>query len=231
MNAHYILAINPGSTSTKIAVYRNEELLFEKSMAHESSVVALYPTNISQFPMRKEAILKALAEENFPVEKLSAVAGRGGKMPPLRCGAYLITSDMLDFLVNTPIDDHASNLGAPLAFEIAGPLGIPSYIYDAVVVDELAEIARFTGVPQMTRRASCHVLNMRAVALKTAHKHGRPFEEMNFVVCHMGGGITATVISQGRMIDTLTDAEGAFPPDRGGGCPFYTPDAPAGTDS
>ena len=131
----------------------------------------------------------------------------------------MITSDMLDFLVNTPIDDHASNLGAPLAFEIAGPLGIPPYIYDAVVGDELAEVARFTGVPQMTRRASCHVLNMRAVALKTAHKHGRPFEEMNFVVCHMGGGITATVISQGRMIDTLTDEEGAFSPERAGGVP------------
>ena len=219
MSDHYVLAINPGSTSTKIAVYQGETLLFEKGMSHDSSVVAQYSTNIAQFPMRKEAILKALAEENFPLEKLGAVAGRGGKTPPLKCGAYLVTKGMIDFLVNTPIDDHASNLGAPLAFEIAAPLGIPAYIYDAVVVDELEDIARYTGVPQMTRRASCHVLNMRAVALKTAQKYGRSFQDLNFVVCHMGGGITATVISRGRMIDTLTDEEGAFSPERAGGVP------------
>lgn len=219
MTEYHILAINPGSTSTKIAVYRDEDQLFEKSMAHESDVVAQYPTNIAQFAMRREAILAALNEEGFPLEKLSAVAGRGGKTPPLKCGAYLVNRDMLDFLTHTPVDDHASNLGAPLAQAIAEPLGRPAYIYDAVVVDELEDIARFAGAPQMARRASCHVLNMRAVALKTARKYGRPFDELNFVVCHMGGGITATVISRGRMIDTLTDEEGAFSPERAGGVP------------
>ncbi|MBP2626694.1 MAG: buk2 2 [Firmicutes bacterium] len=214
-----ILSINPGSTSTKIAVYENKKEIFRKTMEHSAEEIAQYKSMVDQFPMRKKAIMACLQEANFPVAKLSAVAGRGGKLPPLKQGAYLVNKDMIDFLTYRPIDDHASNLGAIIAYDIAAPLNIPAYIYDAVVVDELEEIARLTGVPEMTRRASCHVLNMRAVALKTAQKMNRNFQDMNFVVTHMGGGITATVISGGKMIDVLTDEEGAFSPERAGRVP------------
>ena len=216
---YYILSINPGSTSTRIGVYRNNEELFQSKVNHDAAEIKQFKTMADQFSMRKSALLAALKEADFPVEKLSAVAGRGGKLPPLKQGAYTINQEMLNFLRYTPIDDHASNLGGMLAYEIAAPLNIPAYIYDAVVVDELEDIARLTGVPELTRRASCHVLNMRAVALKTAQLMGKDFRKLNFVTCHMGGGITAAVISQGRMIDVLTDEEGAFSPERAGGVP------------
>jgi butyrate kinase len=214
-----ILSINPGSTSTKIAVYDNEQEIFRKTVEHSAAEIAAFRTMADQFPMRKTAILACLQEAGIRVNEFAAVAGRGGKLPPLKRGAYLVNKEMTDFLRYRPIDDHASNLGAMIAYDIAAPLGIPAYIYDAVVVDELEEIARFAGVPEMTRKASCHVLNMRAVALKTAQKLGRSIEDMNIVVTHMGGGITATVISGGRMIDVLTDEEGPFSPERAGRVP------------
>ncbi|WP_211289552.1 Butyrate kinase 2 [Sporomusa silvacetica DSM 10669] len=214
-----ILSINPGSTSTKIAVYENEKELFRKTVLHNVAQLSSYESMVDQLQMRKEAIMNCLKEEGFLVEELSAVAGRGGKLPPLKQGAYKVDNEMVDFLTYRPIDDHASNLGAILAYEIANATNIPSYIYDAVVVDELEDIARLSGVPELTRRASCHVLNMRAVALKTAKKLNRNFRDTNFVVSHMGGGITATVISGGRMIDVLTDEEGPFSPERAGRVP------------
>jgi butyrate kinase len=214
-----ILSINPGSTSTKIAVYKNEKELFQKKVEHDAAELAHFQSMVDQFQMRRDAIMACLREENFVLGELSAVAGRGGKLPPLRQGAYHVNKAMVDFLTYTPIDDHASNLGALIAYEIAQSLNIPSFIYDAVVVDELEDIARFAGVPELTRRASCHVLNMRAVALKTADRMKKKLSNLNVVVCHLGGGITATVISGGRMIDVLTDEEGAFSPERAGRVP------------
>jgi butyrate kinase len=214
-----ILSINPGSTSTKIAVYENDRELLRKNVSHDAAELAKYKSMVDQLPMRKEAIRACLLEENFVLAGLSAVAGRGGKLPPLKRGAYRVTQEMADFLTYRPIDEHASNLGAIIAYSIAEPLGIPSFIYDAVVVDELAEVARYSGVPELTRRAACHVLNMRAVSRKVAEKRGGKLEDLNIVVTHMGGGITAAVISKGRMIDVLTDEEGAFSPERAGRVP------------
>ncbi|MDR3589089.1 MAG: butyrate kinase [Negativicutes bacterium] len=214
-----ILSINPGSTSTKIAVYENEQELFQKTVTHDGQELAGYKLMVDQLAMRQKAIAECLKQLDFPLASLSAVAGRGGKLPPLVRGAYRITKSMVDFLTYHPIDEHASNLGAIIAHSIAAPLGIPSFIYDAVVVDELEDVARLSGVPELKRKASCHVLNMRAVALKTAQKMGRRLDELNVVVCHMGGGITATVIQNGRMIDVLTDEEGPFSPERAGRVP------------
>jgi len=214
-----ILSINPGSTSTKIAVYENEIELFQKTVGHNAAELAQYGSMVDQLQMRKDAIMACLQEEKFSLASLSAVAGRGGKLPPLKRGAYRVTKAMVDFLTYRPVDDHASNLGAIIADSIASPLNIPSFIYDAVVVDELEEVARLTGVPEFTRRASCHVLNMRAVALKAAKKMGKNLEDLNIVTTHMGGGITSAIISKGRMIDVLTDEEGAFSPERAGRVP------------
>ena len=214
-----VLSINPGSTSTKIAVYENEKELLRKTVNHNADDLAHFKAMVDQLPMRKAAIMACLQEDNFPLASLSAVAGRGGKLPPLKRGAYKVTKSMVDFLTYRPIYYHASNLGAIIADSIAGPLGIPAFIYDAVVVDELEDVARYSGVPELTRRASCHVLNMRAVSMKVARKMDKRLEDLNIVVTHMGGGITASVLSKGRMIDVLTDEEGAFSPERAGRVP------------
>jgi butyrate kinase len=216
---YQILSINPGSTSTKIAVYENEREILRKTVSHGAEELAPYRTMADQFPMRRDAIMACLREEDFSLSGLSAVAGRGGKLPPLKRGAYRVTKEMVDFLTHRPIDDHASNLGAIIAHSVAEPLGIPAFIYDAVVVDEMDDVARYAGVPELTRRASCHVLNMRAVSMKVARKLGKRLEDLNIVATHMGGGITASVISKGRMIDVLTDEEGAFSPERAGRVP------------
>jgi butyrate kinase len=214
-----ILSINPGSTSTKIAIYENEKEVLRKSVDHSAEQLAPFKTMVDQLPMRRDAIMACLRDENVSLSSLSAVAGRGGKLPPLKRGAYKVTKEMVDFLTYRPIDDHASNLGAIIAYSIAEPLGIPSFIYDAVVVDEMAGVAKYVGIPELTRRAACHVLNMRAVSMKIARKMGKRLEDMNVVATHMGGGITASVISKGRMIDVLTDEEGAFSPERVGRAP------------
>ena len=134
-------------------------------------------------------------------------------------GAYLVDEGMLDFLRHRPIDDHASNLGALLAHEIAKPLNIPSYIYDAVVMDQMEDIAKLSGLPEIRRKASCHALNMRAMAIKAATSKGWKLADKNIIVSHMGAGISATVIHQGRMIDVITDEEGPYSPERSGGLP------------
>jgi butyrate kinase len=217
--AYKILSINPGSTSTKIAVYENEQELWQQSLTHSAADLAPYKRMVDQVPMRQEAILECLAKAGLSLATLSAVAGRGGKLPPLKRGAYRINQEMVDFLTYRPIDDHASSLGTIIAHSIAAPLNIPSFIYDAVVVDELAEVARLSGVPELTRRASCHVLNMRAASLKAAKSMGKSLNDLNVVVSHMGGGITATVLNKGRMIDVLSDEEGPFSPERAGRVP------------
>ncbi|WP_374289757.1 butyrate kinase [Desulfovibrio desulfuricans] len=214
-----ILSINPGSTSTRIAVYRNESLLFQKKVDHPAESLRVYESNVAQFPIRLDAILKALEEEKFDLRQLSAVAGRGGKLPPLQQGAYIVDEGMLDFLRHRPIDDHASNLGALLAHEIAKPLNIPSYIYDAVVMDQMEDIAKLSGLPEIRRKASCHALNMRAMAIKAATSKGWKLADKNIIVSHMGAGISATVIHKGRMIDVITDEEGPYSPERSGGLP------------
>ncbi|MBP2643179.1 MAG: buk2 2 [Firmicutes bacterium] len=216
---YQILSVNPGSTSTKIAVYQDETELFQKTVLHEANQLASYKSMVGQLEMRKTAILHCLEDAGYPLENLSAVASRGGKLPPLKRGAYRVNSAMVDFLTFRPIDEHASNLGAIIAFSIAEPLQIPSYIYDAVVVDEMEEVARLSGIPEITRRASCHVLNMRAVSLKIARKMGKDLSSLNVVACHMGGGISAAVISKGRMIDVITDEEGPYSPERAGRVP------------
>jgi len=219
-NTHVILTINPGSTSTKIAVFDNEKLRFEHKVDHPAKELARFTNSMTeQFPMRRKALLECLAEKGVDLQSLSAVSGRGGKLPPLEQGAYVVNQEMFEFLRDRPIDDHASNLGGMLAYDIAQELGIPAYIYDAVVVDQLDALARLSGLPEMKRRASCHVLNMRAVARRVAEREGKDFERCSFVVSHMGGGISACALKNGRMIDVVTDEEGPYSPERSGGLP------------
>lgn len=214
-----ILAINPGSTSTKIALYEGEEKIMSDTINHPAEELNKFDRVIDQFQYRKDEILRFLKKENIKPEGLSAVVGRGGMLPPVEAGAYKINEEMLYRLKNNPIIEHAANLGAPIAYELAKPLGILSCIYDPVTVDQLEDIARITGIPEVKRVSFSHVLNSRATAMKAAKKLNKEYEDVNFIVAHIGGGISVALHSHGRIIDMLADDEGPFAPERAGRIP------------
>jgi butyrate kinase len=211
-----ILAINPGSTSTKIALYENEQEIVVKTLDHPAEEVERFEKVVYQFQMRKEVVLTFLKDNGFDVNKLDAVVGRGGMLPPVKSGAYRVNDLMVDRLKNRPLVEHASNLGALIAHEIASSIGKEAYIYDSVKVDELTPEARISGMPALPRTSTSHVLNSRAMAIKTAKKMGKNYTEMNFVVAHMGGGVSLSVYEKGRLTDIISDDEGPFSPERSG---------------
>lgn len=217
--SHKILAINPGSTSTKIALYENETELFCKSLDHPVEIIDQYKNVQDQFEMRKDVVVRAVEAEGYKLSELSAVVGRGGMVPKVESGAYTVNELMVDRLKNNPVIEHASNLGALIAYEIAQPLGINAYIYDSVRVDEMKDIARISGMPLLPRTSTSHALNSRAMAMKAAAAQGKKYSDMNFVVAHLGGGISVTVHEKGKMVDLLSDDEGPFSPERAGRVP------------
>lgn len=214
-----ILAINPGSTSTKIALYENDKEIFCKTLDHPVEEVEKYSKVADQFDMRKEIVLSFLKENGYEVTELSAVVGRGGMVPSVKSGAYKVNEIMADRLKNNPVIEHASNLGALIAYEIANSIGVSAYIYDSVRVDEMKDIARISGMPEILRTSTSHALNSRAMSMKVAKKYGKKYSDMNFVVAHLGGGISVTVHEKGRMVDILADDEGPFSPERAGKVP------------
>lgn len=214
-----ILAINPGSTSTKIAVYENETEKFKINIEHSAEDLAKYNSVAEQYDMRKNTILKVLSDNNFNVSELSTIAARGGALPPIKGGAYKINDAMVDLLAHRPFAEHASNVAALIAFEIAEQLNIPCYIYDAISSDELDDISRISGMPALPRTSLCHVLNMRAVCRKVAEAKQREYADMNIIVAHLGGGITVSLHEQGKMVDIVSDDEGPFSPERAGRVP------------
>lgn len=214
-----ILAINPGSTSTKIAVYENEEELYKTNITHSNEDLEKFSNIADQYEMRYEAIMGFLKDNHFNVQDLSAVVGRGGLLPPVKSGAYLVNESMVTRLKNNPIVHHASNLGAMIAFEIAKVVNINAYIYDSVSVDELEAIARISGMKEVERKSLTHALNMRAVAINTANSVGKNYENTTAIVAHIGGGITLSIHKNGKMIDAISDDEGPFSPERAGRIP------------
>jgi butyrate kinase len=216
-----MLIINPGSTSTKIAIYDNEELVMEQVLRHGSEELAPYASIMDQHGFRKKIILDFLEEKAVEMRQLSAVVGRGGLLRPLEGGTYGVNSVMLQDLKNAVMGQHASNLGAILADEIAGPMNIPAFIVDPVVVDELEPVARISGMPEIERKSILHALNQKAVARRAAKDAGRRYEDMNFIVAHMGGGISVGAHQKGRIIDVnnALDGDGPFSPERSGGLP------------
>lgn len=214
-----ILAINPGSTSTKIAVYEDSKELFKKSLEHTKADMAPFDKITDQFTMRMQAVIASLEEAEISVDSLSAVVGRGGFLTPVSSGAYYVDDEMIKFLKERPILEHAANLGAPIAYEIAKPLGIPAFIYDSVAVDEMTELAKVSGLSGVKRKSLSHALNKRATAIKCAHDMGLAYKEANFIVAHIGGGVTLSVHEKGRMVDLVSDDEGPFSPERTGRIP------------
>lgn len=214
-----ILSINPGSTSTKIALYENEKELFVEVLRHTDEELAEFERVQDQFEFRKNAVISFLDKNNFNVKELSAIVGRGGLLPPVKSGAYKVNEAMVDRLMNRPVVEHASNLGALIAYEITKPLGIPAFIYDSVAVDEQETIAKITGMPEIRRQSLSHALNMRSAAMSSAEKLGKKYIDCNLIVAHLGGGITISVHSGGKMIDIVSDDEGPFSPERSGKVP------------
>ncbi|WP_130862983.1 butyrate kinase [Bacilliculturomica massiliensis] len=217
---HYILAINPGSTSTKIAVYKNEDELFAESIDHSNEDLARCRGLRDQFEMRRALVFQALEKHDFDKSRLSAAVGRGGQLPPVKAGGYGVNEAMKRRIIQGPIIDHASNLGALLAAAVAEPQHIPAYIYDAVSSDELKEVAKVTGIPEIVRQSFCHVLNSKATARKVAAQMGGRYEDMNFVVAHLGGGISISAHEKGKIVDVITDDAGPFSPERSGSVPI-----------
>lgn len=217
--AQKVLAINPGSTSTKIALYDGEQEVFCKSLDHPAAEIEQFDGVAAQFEMRKEVVLGFLGENGYDVQELAAVVGRGGMVPRVKSGAYRVNDVMVKRLRDEPVFEHASNLGALIAYKIAQTVGVEAYIYDSVRVDEMKPIARISGMSDVPRTSTSHALNSRAMAMKVARKYDKQYNEMNFVVAHLGGGISLSVHEKGQMVDIIADDEGPFSPERAGRVP------------
>ncbi len=215
------LIINPGSTSTKIGVFEDETLLFEETLRHSTEEIAQYASIVDQKDFRKQIILDLLSKKEFDIKSLQVVVGRGGMLKPIPGGTYAVSDALLEDLKIGVQGQHASNLGGILAREIADSIGIPSYIVDPVVVDELMPISRYSGVPELPRTSVFHALNQKAVAKRYAKEQGKPYDSLNLVVVHMGGGVSVGAHENGRVIDVFNalDGDGAFSPERAGAVP------------
>ena len=215
------LIINPGSTSTKIGVFEDETLLFEETLRHSTEEIAQYASIVDQKDFRKNIILSLLKEKDFDIQSLNMVVGRGGMLKPIPGGTYPVSEDLLEDLKIGRQGQHASNLGGILAKEIGDEIGVPSYIVDPVVVDELCDVARLSGVPELPRVSVFHALNQKAVAKRYAKENKKNYEDLNLIVVHMGGGVSVGAHQNGKVIDVFNalDGDGAFSPERAGGVP------------
>ncbi len=216
-----ILAVNPGSTSTKIAIFEDEKLVSEVGLDHPVSEISKFPKTIDQLDFRLKVIKDYLKSQNYDINKLDACVGRGGYLHPIEAGTYTVNDAIVHDLSIALHGDHAANLGALLAKKIGDEVGCPAYTVDPTAVDELQPVARLSGMPDITRRSKIHALNMRAVSREYAKSIGKKFEDLNLIVAHMGGGCTTGAISHGKMIDMFNglDGDGAFAPTRSGGVP------------
>jgi butyrate kinase (EC 2.7.2.7) len=220
--AFKLLIINPGSTSTKIGVYEDEKPVLIETLRHQTEEIEKYETVADQFEFRKEVILNVLKEKNFDNNTLGAVVGRGGLLRPIEGGTYSVNERMLQDIKAAVRGEHASNLGALIANEIAKELNVPAFIVDPVVVDEMEDIARISGIPEIERTSIFHALNQKAVAKRYAKEQGKKYEDINVIVAHMGGGVSVGAHKKGRIVDVnnALDGEGPYSPERSGGVPI-----------
>jgi butyrate kinase len=222
MAYHHILAINPGSTSTKVAVYINTKIIFLKSIPHDVEDLNRFKKISDQFDYRREIILEELKNAHIELEKIAAVVGRGGLIKPIKSGIYNINEAMKKDLQTGILGEHASNLGGLIADSIAQTLpSAKAYIADPVVVDELEDVARISGHPRFRRLSIFHALNQKATARSYARLLNRKYEDLNLIIAHLGGGISVGAHKEGRVIDVnqALDGEGPFSPERSGTLP------------
>ncbi|MDY0236105.1 MAG: butyrate kinase [Gudongella sp.] len=217
-----ILVINPGGTSTKIALFQEEEQIFSKNISHTQADLNDFKTVFDQFTYRKELIVDALQENDYKLSELDCVVGRGGLMKPIAGGVYPVNDRMIEDLRNAINGEHASNLGAVLAKNIGDEYSIPSFVVDPVSVDEFEDVSRITGISDIEKASWLHALNHKAVCRKTAEKLGGDYKDFNFIVAHLGSGISIVAHKNGNMIDGSGGrSDGPFSPERSGGLLAY----------
>lgn len=216
-----ILVINPGSTSTKIAVYEDEQEIFSKNISHSREEISKFPKISDQLEFRKEIVLEAMEEAGFKISELSAIACRGGNIRPVESGVYSVSEKMVEELLSLKYGAHPSNLAAPIGFEIGREFNKPVFTVDHVVVDEMQKVAKIAGLKGIERHAKDHPLNQKAAAREVAKKLGKKYNECNFIVAHLGGGISVASHRKGRIIDVnnALNGDGPFSPERAGNLP------------
>ncbi|EGD52813.1 butyrate kinase [Thermoanaerobacter ethanolicus JW 200] len=216
-----ILVINPGSTSTKLAVYEGENEVFNDTIRHSSKELSKYNNIIEQLDFRVDCILNTLLVNNFLLSEFDAVVGRGGLIKPVESGTYIVNDIMINDLKNGIQGEHASNLGGIIARLIADKYGILAFIVDPVVVDELEDVARITGIPEIKRKSRFHALNQKAVARRLSKDISKEYEKANLIIAHLGGGISVGAHKKGRIVDVndAINGDGPFSPERAGGLP------------
>jgi butyrate kinase len=219
--SYRILAINPGSTSTKVAVFDNEKTVFSISVAHSTGELSKFKRIIDQLDYRLKAIKTILQENNVDLKQIDGVVGRGGLLRPIPGGTYAVNPKMLKDLKQAKPGEHASNLGGIIAHYLGKVVGIPAFIVDPVVVDEMEPLARFSGHPKIERRSIFHALNQKAAARKATLDLGKLYEKLNLIVVHLGGGISIGCHMKGKVVDVNNafNGDGPFAPERSGGLP------------
>jgi len=221
-NVHRVLVINPGSTSTKVAVYDDEMVLFVQTLHHQTEALAQYAHIADQYAFRRDAVLAVLNEQGIELDSLNAVIGRGGILRPVPSGTFRVNATMLEEMKHPVEREHASNLGPILAHEVASQVGVPAFVVDPVSVDEFEPLARISGLPEIERRSLSHALNLKATSRKASRDLARRYEDVNLIGVHLGGGISVSAHRRGRMIDVnqALDGTGPFSPERTGGLPI-----------
>ncbi|MEW6684586.1 MAG: butyrate kinase [Candidatus Edwardsbacteria bacterium] len=215
-----ILVINPGSTSTKVALFQGEKLRVEETIRHEEKEISSFSHIADQYLMRKQAVEEFLKRNKISAKDLNAVVGRGGLLKPLSAGTYRVNEEMLKDLREAKRGEHASNLGAIIAREIADESGAEAYIVDPVSVDEFSPLARISGLAEIERKSLLHALNMRATAIRGAKDLKKKLRNINLVIVHLGGGISIAPVEKGKFIDVNNANEGGpFSPERAGTLP------------
>ena len=215
------LIINPGSTSTKLGIFEDETLVSEETLRHSTEEISQFEKIVDQMDFRKNLILNFLKESGQDIKTFDVIVGRGGLLKPIPSGTYAVTDALVEDLKNAVGGEHASNLGGILAKSIADEIGVPSYIVDPVVVDELDDVARISGVPELPRVSIFHALNQKAVAKRYAKETGKKYEDLNLIVVHMGGGVSVGAHRDGKVVDVFNalSGDGAFSPERAGAVP------------
>ena len=215
-----VLVINPGATSTKVAVFEEEQELLKKSIVHTAQELEGFDRVIDQAEFRQRAVLEAVAEGGFRLEDFDAVCGRGGLYRPIPSGTYAVSDRVMQDVEQAPYGEHPSNLGAYLARRIGDLVGIPAFFVDPVCVDEMTEVAHVSGFAEFRRLSQFHALNQKSVGRKAARRLGKSYEEARLIVCHLGGGVSVAAHDHGRVVDVFNvKDEGAMGMDRGGGLP------------
>ena len=216
-----ILVINPGSTSTKVALFENKREVFMTSITHSEKDVQQFNTVFDQHEFRVRVIEEALDHNAIELKSIDGVVGRGGLLHPIPSGTYDVNKKMLDTLKKAAFGEHASNLGAIIAHDIGKEVNVPAFIVDPVVVDEMEPVARISGMPEIERQSIFHALNQKAIARRAAEELEKRYEDINLIVAHLGGGISIGVHEKGRVVDVNNafNGDGPFAPERAGGIP------------